>query len=63
MVFDWLQTAEHGSVPVFKEPLQTIVKRFMDTPLAQMQREHKSEPSVVFKNVADIVEKATDYFG
>lgn len=62
MVFDWLQTAEHGSVPVFKEPLQTIVKRFMDTPLAQMQREHKSEPSIVFKNVADIVEKATDYF-
>ncbi len=61
MVFDWLQTAEHGSVPDFKETLQPIVKQFMDTPLSQMQRKQTGEPCSVFQNVAALVEKVTDY--
>lgn len=55
VAFDWLMTTDGKNVPDFSEAMNVINKRFMDTPLKEMQPVKKVNPKDVFMNVASVV--------
>ena len=55
LAFDWLMTADGKTAPNFSEAMQKINKKFMDTPLEEMQPLARLNPQDVIHKAADAV--------
>ena len=55
LAFDWLMTADGKTAPNFSEAMQKINKKFMDTPLEEMQPLARPNPQDVICKAADAV--------
>jgi len=55
LAFDWFMTADGKTAPDFSEAMQKINKKFMDTPLEEMQPLARPNPQDVIRKAANAV--------